>query len=177
MSGATWISEHHWAGSLLEYELFYVRQVNPHRLGLFRAFPDRLPSQLQHRASPVMTSKRPHPLAPLSKDEFEIASLVLRSSIPDTLLFFRAIYLCEPPRSELTNFLVAEHAGSISEDTHHPARRARVEYDVIKGDRHIYMTSIVDIDRRTMIKTTSAGSGQTYFTPYDALPVVIFWTF
>lgn len=91
----------------------------------------------------------PHPLAPLSISETDIARDVVRSCHPDTVIDFRTISLQEPPKAELVKFLDVEHAGRLTSTTPRPARQARVHYDVIdKSKAPKYMESIVDVTKR-----------------------------
>jgi len=88
----------------------------------------------------------PHPLAPLTIDETNIARDVVRACHPDTVIDFRSISLQEPVKADLVRFLDDEHSGRISSTTHRPARQAKVDYDVIDKDKAPkYMESVVDI--------------------------------
>jgi len=68
-------------------------------------------------------------------------------------LIFRSIALEEPPKAELTQFLELEHAGKVTAQTSRPARLAKIQYDVIRGDRnHEYTESWVDVVTRKETK-------------------------
>ena len=97
-----------------------------------------------------------HPLAPLSDAEFRSARdtvLAAHGHHPSALLF-RSIQLEEPPKKELVPYLVAEHAGELSETTPRPPRLARVQYDVVtaredgEGSLYQYTQSVVDLGAR-----------------------------
>ena len=61
-------------------------------------------------------------------------------------IHFRSIFLEEPPKNELINFLDLEHSGKVTTQTPRPARLAKVQYDVVRGDKkHEYMESWVDV--------------------------------
>ncbi|GKT42723.1 copper amine oxidase 1 [Colletotrichum spaethianum] len=100
----------------------------------------------------------PHPLTALSEDEFKIArDVVTKLHASDFSLFFRAIFLQEPKKAELVPFLQAEHAGSITDATPRPPRRARLQYDVIKpGKLPEYTQSVVDLKSRKEVERTVA---------------------
>ena len=75
-----------------------------------------------------------HPFAPLSADEIRHAGDLLRGVWPaNTDIYFKAITLEEPPKSEVLAFLEAEHNGS-----HLPsiARKAFVPYYLRRTVRH-----------------------------------------
>ncbi|KAK5064747.1 hypothetical protein LTR84_000581 [Exophiala bonariae] len=92
----------------------------------------------------------PHPLDILTLDETNRARDIVASLHQDSVLSFREIYLEEPPKSQLVEFLVAEHAGKSSTP---PARTALVQYDVIGSDRiPRYNEAIIDLDQGKRIK-------------------------
>jgi primary-amine oxidase len=89
----------------------------------------------------------PHPLDQLSVAESDVARQgVLEARGAEVALNFRSIALEEPPKEELINFLELEHAGSLTAPTARPARLAKVQYDVVRGDRsHEYTESLIDV--------------------------------
>ncbi|TPX18108.1 uncharacterized protein E0L32_011832 [Thyridium curvatum] len=90
----------------------------------------------------------PHPLSALSLDETNQARDVVRSLHNGCVLDFRQIFLLEPPKSEVVDFLELEHAGKVTSSTPWPARMAHVRYDVLEpGKAPAYHES--DIDLRT----------------------------
>lgn len=95
----------------------------------------------------------PHPLAGLSPDETNVARDVVVASHPDTIIYFREIYLSEPPKAQLTEFLALEHSGRLSPTTPRPSRLALCQYDVIGREKSTeYHESVVDIRLRRRVK-------------------------
>lgn len=91
-------------------------------------------------------SVEPHPLQPLSVAESVMArQAVISAWGRDVLIQFRSIALEEPAKKELVPFLEAEHAGTVTSVTPKPARRAMVQYDVVRNNSHEYTHSLVDI--------------------------------
>jgi primary-amine oxidase len=105
-----------------------------------------LPARLKGIDS-AMHSSFPHPLDPLTSDEFEKArKCIISARGNDVIIKFRAIYLEEPSKHELVPFLEAEHSNGIDSHTPRPARLAMVLYDVVNGDKaHEYTHSLVDV--------------------------------
>lgn len=107
----------------------------------------------------------PHPLDQLSVAESDLArQAVLEARGAEITVNFRAIALEEPPKEELIRFLELEHAGSLTPQTVRPARLAKVQYDVVRGDRsHEYTESLIDvhlgkeISQRVVDKIYQAG--------------------
>lgn len=90
-----------------------------------------------------------HPLSALSPDETIVARDVIVASHPDTVVYFREIFLSEPPKAELREFLALEHSGRLSPTTPRPPRLALCQYDVIsRGKVTEYHESVVDIRLR-----------------------------
>ena len=55
-----------------------------------------------------------HPLTILSPDETNLARDLVRAAHPaNTVIDFREIYLQEPPKAQLLEFLALEHAGRL----------------------------------------------------------------
>ncbi len=100
----------------------------------------------------------PHPLDLLSIEETKTARDIVASLHTDAVLSFREIYLEEPPKAQLIEFLTAEHAGR---DALRPHRTALVQYDVIAADRipH-YHESVVDLDERKRISHAIVDENQ-----------------
>lgn len=84
---------------------------------------------VEHSPSRTMPS---HPLDILSLEETNCARDLVANFHPDTVISFREIYLEEPPKEALLQFLAAEHAGK---EGVRPHRSALVQYDVIGTDR------------------------------------------
>jgi hypothetical protein len=107
----------------------------------------------------------PHPLDLLTIAESDAArQAILDARGSNVAVIFRAIFLEEPLKEELIQFLDLEHAGKVTAKTRRPARLAKVQYDVISGgtDRE-YMESWVDVvsgnevDTRVVEKMHQAG--------------------
>jgi primary-amine oxidase len=94
----------------------------------------------------------PHPLDILSIEETNIAREVIVSLHSDAVLSFREIYLEEPPKQQLIQYLAAEHNG---EKARPPPRNALVQYDVIGSDRipHFH-EAVVDLDIQKRVSHT-----------------------
>lgn len=99
-----------------------------------------------------------HPLAILSEAETNLARDVVKSAHPNTVIDFREIFLQEPPKAQLVEFLALEHAGRLSPTTPRPPRLALCQYDVIGADRiPQFHESVVDVVSRTRVKHTVVG--------------------
>lgn len=95
----------------------------------------------------------PHPLAALSPEEINVVRDVAVASHPDTVICFREIYLSEPPKAQLTEFLGLEHSGRLSPTTPRPSRLALCQYDVVDREKSTeYHESVVDIRLRRRVK-------------------------
>lgn len=107
----------------------------------------------------------PHPLDLLTIAECDTArQAILDARGSNVAIIFRAIFLEEPLKEELTRFLELEHAGKVTARTPRPARLAKAQYDVISnGKTREYMESWVDvasgkeIDLRIVEKMHQAG--------------------
>jgi len=99
------------------------------------------------QAQPDDSVPIPHPLDQLSISESDSArQVVLNARGPNVTIHFRSIFLEEPPKKQLSQFLDLEHAGRLTPQTPRPIRLAKVQYDVVKADRmHEYMESTVDV--------------------------------
>lgn len=108
---------------------------------------------------------QPHPLDPLSTTETDRSrQAILDACGTDVAIKFRSIFLEEPPKTELLDFLDLEHSGKLTADTTRPKRIAKVQYDIIRGDKsHEYVESWVDVlggvelRRRAVDKIHEAG--------------------
>ncbi len=95
----------------------------------------------------MATTRRPHPLVPLSAEEINVArGVVAGCHDRSTALVFRTIELQEPARADLVPFLAAEHFGTLAESTRRPPRLAKVQYNFKTGQLSEYAESIVDIE-------------------------------
>lgn len=99
-----------------------------------------------------------HPLAILSETETNLARDVVKAAHPKTVIDFREIYLQEPPKAQLLEFLAIEHAGRLSPTTPRPPRLALAQYDVIGSDRiPQYQESVIDLATAKRIQHTVVG--------------------
>ncbi|KAL4915823.1 copper amine oxidase [Aspergillus aurantiobrunneus] len=100
----------------------------------------------------------PHPLAILSEEEINLARDIVVAQHPNTVIDFREIYLQEPPKDRLLEFLALEHAGRLSPTTPRPPRLALCQYDVIGSDRvPSYEESVIDVVTRKCVKHHVVG--------------------
>lgn len=58
-----------------------------------------------------MVSTSCHPLDPATAEELEAAVSIIRQSLPDVEIHFKAAGLEEPPKNMMVEYLQAEHAG------------------------------------------------------------------
>jgi primary-amine oxidase len=96
----------------------------------------------------------PHPLDQLSVYESDLArETILSARGRNVAIQFRSIALEEPPKKELWQFLELEHAGRLTPHAPRPARLAKVQYDVVRGDKNYeYMESWVDVVRKKEVE-------------------------
>jgi primary-amine oxidase len=89
----------------------------------------------------------PHPLDQLTVSEINSArEAILAERGTSVAINFRSIFLEEPPKTELCQFLDLEHSGKPYHTTQRPQRLAKVQYDVIQPNKeHDYMESLVDV--------------------------------
>lgn len=91
----------------------------------------------------------PHPLDILSAEETNAARDLVVSLHPGYVLSFREIYLDEPAKQQLIQFLTAEHSG---QEAIRPARRALVQYDVIGHDKvPEFHEAVIDLDQQKRV--------------------------
>ncbi|OTB17168.1 hypothetical protein K445DRAFT_316661 [Daldinia sp. EC12] len=114
----------------------------------------------------------PHPLRPLSSDELSKArDIAINAHGGDGIaLFFRSAIVDEPKRTDLTEFLIAEHEGWIPETI--PPRQVKLLYDVIKDGKAQLTETVVDVDGGA-IKSSKAFESR-YQTSYTAQEFGIF---
>ncbi|KAI8627789.1 copper amine oxidase 1 [Xylariaceae sp. FL1651] len=113
----------------------------------------------------------PHPLRPLLHEELLRArDLVVANYGSDGIvLSFRSIYVDEPTREDLIQFLVAEHAGR--PPARAPPRQVKVLFDLIKDGIPQLTEAIVDIDAGQVrsSKTFPAYCQTSYTMPEFAM--------
>lgn len=100
----------------------------------------------------------PHPLAILSEQETTRARDVVLASYTDKVIDFREIYLLEPPKAQLKEYLALEHSARLSPTSPRPPRLALCQYDVIGTDRlPEYHESVVDVELGKCVKHQVVG--------------------
>ncbi|KAF2181616.1 copper amine oxidase-like protein [Zopfia rhizophila CBS 207.26] len=100
----------------------------------------------------------PHPLRALSLEETKTARDVILSLHKDVVVDFREIYLQEPAKEGMKQFLDLEHSLRLSPTSKRPPRLAKCQYDIVGSDRiPEYHESIVDIDVKKRVKHEIIG--------------------
>ncbi|EUC30330.1 hypothetical protein COCCADRAFT_104234 [Bipolaris zeicola 26-R-13] len=100
----------------------------------------------------------PHPFKSISPDEIRVARDVIRSLYKDSLINFREIFIQEPNKEAMKQFLELEHAAKPghSAATKRPPRLAKVQYDVIGSDKiPQYNESVVDVEQKKRVRHQS----------------------
>jgi primary-amine oxidase len=113
-----------------------------------------------------MVSSIPHPLDQLSVQESELARGLVLAAHKDSVIDFRVIFLQEPAKVELQEYLDLEHAGKLTVDTPRPARCARIHYDVIGSDKipHSH-ESVMDLNsKKEVLRETIADGSHACLT-------------
>ncbi|PPJ60912.1 hypothetical protein CBER1_06225 [Cercospora berteroae] len=93
----------------------------------------------------------PHPLQQLSFTEAQLAKdLLLASHGKNEVLLVREIFLHEPKKVELQQYLELEHSGQLTSTSPRPAREAFVQYDVLGSDKQPYHNeAVINLDTQT----------------------------
>ncbi|KAI3321584.1 copper amine oxidase 1 [Xylariaceae sp. AK1471] len=110
----------------------------------------------------------PHPLRPLVDEELVRARdlVVKKHGGEGVVLFFRSIYVDEPKRDDLVQFLIAEHAGQSPATT--PPRQVTVLFDLVKDGVPRLTQTIVDIEAGEIYSSkTFPAYCQTSYTPTE----------
>ena len=93
----------------------------------------------------------PHPLDQLRIGETEQARQITLTSVGQSVLEFRSIFLEEPPKEQLLPFLEAERKGGEQKEIR-PPRVARVQYDVVHPNKdHELVESLVDLEKGKVV--------------------------
>ena len=91
----------------------------------------------------------PHPLDQLSLEETAVARDVVLQAHPNSVVQFREIFLQEPPKELLKNFLGSERKRNGDADVPRPPREALCQYDVVGPSRFSkFHESVVDIENK-----------------------------
>lgn len=94
----------------------------------------------------------PHPLDSLSVSEINIARQVILDDYSNVVVDFREIFLQEPIKEELQQFLHLEHTGCLSPSTKRPARLAKCQYDVVGASKiPEFHEATIDISNETIV--------------------------
>jgi primary-amine oxidase len=102
----------------------------------------------------------PHPFRTLSIDEIRIARDIILSSHKDVVVDFREIFLQEPEKEIMKQYLAAEHASTPgqSPNSKRPSRLAKCQYDLIGLDKiPEYHEAVVDIGTKKRIEHEVVG--------------------
>jgi Cu2+-containing amine oxidase len=138
-------------------------------ISLFHSFIIYWPSHFM--SSTTLTTGKPsptpisHPLDQLSVSEVSAArEAILSVRGTSVAINFRSIFLEEPSKKELSQFLDLEHSGPLDQKIRRPQRLAKVQYDVLRRSKqHEYMESLVDVvagkevDQRIVEKVHQSG--------------------
>ena len=93
-----------------------------------------------------------HPLDPLTLEEIDTARRVILEHNDGKLIDFREVFLSEPPKELLKQFLELEHAGKLTSDTPHPPRLAKAQYDVVGPNKKFeFHESSVDVNKKERV--------------------------
>ncbi|KAF2474056.1 copper amine oxidase-like protein [Lindgomyces ingoldianus] len=100
----------------------------------------------------------PHPFRILSVEETQVARDVVLSLHPDVVVDFREIYLQEPAKQGMKEYLDLEHSAKLSPTSKRPPRLAKCQYDIVGSDRiPEYHESIVDVGIRKRVRHEVIG--------------------
>lgn len=102
----------------------------------------------------------PHPFKTLDIEETRIARDVILSLHPDVVVDFREIYLQEPNKELMKQYLALEHAAQPGQSptSKRPPRLAKCQYDVIGSDKiPEYHESVVDVEAKKRVKHEVVG--------------------
>lgn len=102
----------------------------------------------------------PHPFKILNIDETRVARDVVLSLHPDVVVDFREIYLQEPEKALMKQYLELEHAArpGQSPSSKRPPRLAKCQYDVIGSDKiPEYHESVIDIEKKKRVRHEVVG--------------------
>ncbi|KAF2007923.1 hypothetical protein P154DRAFT_453216 [Amniculicola lignicola CBS 123094] len=95
-----------------------------------------------------------HPLAPLSATELASAAAIIKASWPaHTDLYFKAVTLEEPPKSEVLPYLEAEHNGQSLPPV---SRRAFINYYIRNTSK--FHEAIVDLNTGRVLRNVLLGA-------------------
>jgi len=103
----------------------------------------------------------PHPFKTLSAEETRIArDVILSHHNGSVVVDFREIFLQEPNKELMKQFLDLEHSARAGQSPHskRPPRLAKCQYDVIGSDKvPEYNEAVVDVETRKRVKHEVIG--------------------
>lgn len=102
----------------------------------------------------------PHPFKILNVEETRIARDVVLSLHPDVVVDFREIYLQEPEKELMKQYLDLEHAvqPGQSPTSKLPPRLAKCQYDVVGSDKvPEYHESVIDVQQKKRVRHEVVG--------------------
>ncbi|CAO2649268.1 Nn.00g066530.m01.CDS01 [Neocucurbitaria sp. VM-36] len=102
----------------------------------------------------------PHPFKILNVEETRIARDVVLSLHPNVVVDFREIYLQEPQKELMKQYLDLEHAAQPgqSQTSKQPPRLAKCQYDVVGSDKiPEYHESIIDVQQKKRVRHEVVG--------------------
>ncbi|OAL51393.1 copper amine oxidase-like protein [Pyrenochaeta sp. DS3sAY3a] len=102
----------------------------------------------------------PHPFKLLNVEETRVARDVVLSLHPDVVVDFREIFLQEPEKQLMKQYLDLEHAAQPGQSptSKRPPRLAKCQYDVVGSDKvPEYHESIIDIEQKKRLRHEVVG--------------------
>jgi primary-amine oxidase len=113
-----------------------------------------------------------HPFKTLSVEETRIARDVVLSLHSDVVVDFREIFLQEPEKEVMKQYLEFEHAArpGQSPNSKRPPRLAKCQYDVIGSDKiPEYNESVIDVEHKKRVRHQVVGkeNGQASLTLWE----------
>lgn len=102
----------------------------------------------------------PHPFKLLNVEETQVARDVVLSLHPDVVVDFREIFLQEPEKQLMKQYLDLEHAAQPGQSptSKRPPRLAKCQYDVVGSDKvPEYHESIIDIEQKKRLRHEVVG--------------------
>lgn len=113
-----------------------------------------------------------HPFKILSAEETRIARDTILSLHKDTVVEFREIFLQEPNKEMMKQYLELEHAAKPghSPASKRPPRLAKCHYDVVGSDKiPRYHESVIDVEQKKRVRHEPF--------PTDTQPSLTLWEF
>ncbi|PNS19643.1 Copper amine oxidase 1 [Sphaceloma murrayae] len=116
----------------------------------------------------------PHPLSSLTEAETLTARDVLLSLHQHEVLIFREIFLQEPSKDVVVEYLEAEHSGEEAAALSPPPRLARCQYDVVGGDKiPVYQESVIDVSTKKRVDHEIIGTDHHAALTIDEFDILV----